>query len=126
MIREGEWWDFVDEIAQHLIGRLLAKNQLKMNEILGQWISDENLWIRRTAILSYNRHKENTDEEKLFDYCLRCSGDTDFFIRKAIGWALREYSKTSKKSVSEFVRLNEEKLSNLSKKEGMRHILLNP
>jgi 3-methyladenine DNA glycosylase AlkD len=93
-----------------------------MNSILDKWIEDDDLWIRRSAILAHNRHKQNTDSKKLFDYCLRCAHEKEFFIRKAIGWALREYSKTEPKVVSSFIDKHNELLSNLSKREGMKHI----
>ena len=69
MIREGEWWDFIDPISQGLIGILLMNSRSEMNIILDKWIDDENLWIRRTAILAHLKHKENMDQEKLFNYC---------------------------------------------------------
>ena len=64
MIREGEWWDFIDPISQGLIGILLMNSRSKMNLILDKWIDDENLWIRRTAIVAHLKHKENMDKEK--------------------------------------------------------------
>ena len=122
MIREGQWWDFIDPISQNLVGKLLENHRTEMNSILDKWIEDDNFWIRRSAILSHNRHKQNTDQEKLLDYCLQCAHEKEFFIRKAIGWALREYSKTEPEVVSNFIEEHNELLSNLSKREGMKHI----
>ena len=93
-----------------------------MNEILDKWITDENLWIRRSAILAHLKHKENMDQEKLFSYCIQCAHEKEFFIQKAIGWVLREYSKTQPEGVSNFIEENNELLSNLSIREGMKHI----
>ena len=122
MIREGQWWDYIDSISQNLVGKLLENHRIEMNSILDKWIEDDDLWIRRSAILAHNRHKQNTDSQKLFDYCLRCANEKEFFIRKAIGWALREYSKTEPEVVSNFIEEHNELLSNLSKREGMKHI----
>jgi len=125
MIREGQWWDFIDPISQGLIGILLMNNRFKMNKILDKWIKDENLWIRRSAILAHLKHKENTDYKKLFEYCLKCAHEKEFFIQKAIGWALREFSKTEPEIVYAFIQDNERVLSNLSKREGMKYIKKN-
>ena len=122
MIREGQWWDFIDPISTNLIGKLLEKYPTEMNSILDKWIEDEDMWIRRSAILSHLKHKENTDQERLFEYCLKCAREKEFFIRKAIGWALREYSKTKPEVISNFIQEHDETLSNLSKREGMKHI----
>ncbi|MBO57525.1 MAG: hypothetical protein CMA77_00800 [Euryarchaeota archaeon] len=122
MIREGQWWDFIDPISQGLVGILLMNNRKEMNEILDKWITDENLWIRRSAILAHLKHKENMDQEKLFSYCIQCAHEKEFFIQKAIGWVLREYSKTQPEGVSNFIEENNELLSNLSIREGMKHI----
>ena len=125
MIREGQWWDFIDPISQGLIGILLMNNRFKMNKILDKWIKDENLWIRRSAILAHLKHKENTDYKKLFEYCLKCAHEKEFFIQKAIGWVLREFSKTEPEIVYAFIQDNERVLSNLSKREGMKYIKKN-
>ena len=122
MIREGQWWDFIDPVSTNLVGKLLKKYPTEMNKILDKWIEDEDMWIRRSAILSHLKHKENTDQKRLFEYCLQCAHEKEFFIRKAIGWALREYSKTKPEVVSNFIQEHNETLSNLSKREGMKHI----
>ena len=122
MIREGQWWDYIDSISQNLVGKLLENHRTEMNSILDKWIEDDDLWIRRSAILAHNRHKQNTDQKKLLDYCLQCAHEKEFFIRKAIGWALREYSKTKPEVVSNFIEEHNELLSNLSNREGMKHI----
>lgn len=122
MIRQGGWWDLVDEIAIHLVGRILYKDRTRMKPVLDRWILDDDLWIRRSAIISQVLHKSATDEEQLFRYCLKQAGQQDFFIRKAIGWALRDYSKSNQKSVSSFLKKNQEKLSNLSYREAAKYL----
>ena len=125
MIREGQWWDFIDPISVGLVGILLMNNRMKMNKILDKWITDENLWIRRSAILAHLKHKENLDQEKLFNYCIKCAHEKEFFIQKAIGWVLREYSKTEPDIVYSFIDDNQNILSKLSKREGLKHVLKN-
>lgn len=120
LVREGAWWDFVDVIASHLIGHIYQKNRDELNPIMDRWIKDDDFWIRRTAILSQLRHKKETDGERLFDYCLRCVDEKEFFIRKAIGWALREYSYTDPQAVKKFLLANKDRLSTLSFREGSR------
>jgi 3-methyladenine DNA glycosylase AlkD len=122
LIISGAWWDHVDGIAADLINPLLKKFPLEMKEILKQWIKDDDLWIRRTAILSQLRFKSDTDYEMLFDFCMRCLHEKSFWIRKAIGWALREYSKHEPDKVRMFVNENHEAMSGVSLKEASKYI----
>ncbi|HEY9678763.1 MAG TPA: DNA alkylation repair protein [Drouetiella sp.] len=122
MVREGQWWDFVDTLAIALVGRVLYKERAKTKKVLDKWIRDDDMWIRRTAILAQNRHKAEADEQMLFGYCLKCAHEKEFFIRKAIGWALREYSYAAPMAVKRFVKENENVLSPLSVKEGVKQI----
>lgn len=123
MIREGAWWDFVDEIAAHLIGKVLLDDRERMAPKLDRWINDENMWIRRTAILSQLKHKAATDQDRLFGYCLRRADEKEFFIRKAIGWALREYAKTEPDAVRTFALEHRDRLSGLSFREATKHLI---
>ena len=122
MIREGGWWDFVDVIASHLVGRLSLQHPDEMRPILEAWIDDEDMWIRRSAILAHLGHKERTDEQRLFDFCLRRAHETEFFIRKAIGWALRQYARVEPDAVRLFVETNASRLSGLTKREATKHL----
>ncbi len=122
MIRQGAWWDLVDEIAAHLVGRLVLEQREQMRPVLDSWIEDSDLWIRRTAILAQLRHKERTDAEQLFDFCLRRAEETDFFIRKAIGWALRQYARTDPDAVRAFLAEHGGELSGLSRREAGKHL----
>jgi 3-methyladenine DNA glycosylase AlkD len=122
MIREGAWWDFVDEIAVNLVGAVLGNFPAKTRPIIERWIDDPDLWIRRTALLAHLKHKQATDAAKLFDHCLRRAHEREFFIRKAIGWALREYSKTEPRAVRAFLANNRQRLSKLSFDEGSKHL----
>ncbi len=122
LIVEGAWWDFVDEIAAHLVGHLFARHPGEVGQVLDRWIDDEDLWLRRTAILAQLRHGADTDATRLFDYCLRRAHEREFFIRKAIGWALREYAKSDPDAVRRFVGAHEDQLSGLSRREALKHI----
>lgn len=122
MIREGAWWDTVDEIARFLVGALLLKERSVMKSLMERWIRDGNLWIRRSALVAHQKHREHTDEAQLFDHCLMLAHEKDFFIRKAIGWALREHSKTRPGAVEDFITAHRGELSGLSVREGMKRI----
>jgi 3-methyladenine DNA glycosylase AlkD len=122
MIQEGAWWDLVDGIAAHLTGRVLLTDRGRMAPVLSEWIDHEDLWLRRTALLGQLRHRDATDEEMLFDFCLRRASETEFFIRKAIGWALREYAHTNPDAVRRFLAAHGERLSGLSRREAAKHL----
>ena len=122
MIREGAWWDFVDEIAVNLVGTVLGNFRAKTRPIIERWCDDPDMWIRRTSLLAHLKHKKDTDAAQLFDHCLRRSHESEFFIRKAIGWALREYSKTDPRAVGAFLKKNRQRLSKLSFAEGSKHL----
>jgi 3-methyladenine DNA glycosylase AlkD len=120
LIREGAWWDFVDEIAGRILGPLLLNYPDEVWPAIDRWIDDPALWIRRAAILCQLKHKQRTDHVRLFRYCLARAGDEDFFMRKGIGWALRQYSYTAPERVRGFLLKNRGKLSPLSYREGAR------
>ena len=101
------------------MGRIVLANR-GATDVMDRWIEHDDIWIARTAILHQNRWKNETDEDRLFRYCERRAGDTEFFVRKAIGWALREYSKTDASAVRAFVALHDSELSGLSKREALK------
>ncbi|MGW0826871.1 DNA alkylation repair protein [Streptomyces sp. NPDC002845] len=115
------WWDTVDALAAHVVGGLVAADPgLKAD--MDAWIEDDDLWAARTALLHQLRYKQATDAERLFAYCVRQSGHPNFFIRKAIGWCLREYAKTEPDAVREFVARERARLSPLSVREALKNI----
>ncbi|MCQ6561972.1 DNA alkylation repair protein [Paenibacillus mendelii] len=120
MITTKSWWDTVDLIAGKLVGGLFTRYPELIPVYTDIWIASEDLWLRRSAILFQLGYKRDTDQQLLFDYIRRCAGEDDFFIRKAIGWALREYSKTDKEAVIAFVA--ETKLSPLSVREALKWV----
>ena len=122
LIVEGAWWDFVDQLAAHGVGEVLSRSRPAMSAELDRWIDDPDMWIRRSALIAQLRHKDRTDEERLFRYALARAHEKGFFIRKAIGWALREYAKTAPDSVREFVLANREAWSGLTFREATKHL----
>lgn len=123
LIREGAWWDFVDDVAGNLVGRLWSEHRAWTEERMDRWIDDDDLWIRRTAILGQLKHKEHTDVARLFRYCRERMHEREFFIRKAIGWALRQYSYTDPDAVKDFLRAHRDELSGLSYREGAKGLV---
>lgn len=85
-----------------------------------EYIEDENYWLQRAAILYQLKYKGKTDEERLYRYILRRANSNEFFIQKAIGWALREYAKTKPDSVKKFV--SQTSLKPLSVREALKHL----
>ena len=120
LIITKSWWDTVDYLAAHSMGGLLAKYPELIPDYADRWIASDDFWLRRTAILYQLRYKSRTDVERLFAYVERCKDESEFFIRKAIGWALREYSKTDEDAVRGFVERTS--LSPLSVREALKHV----
>lgn len=119
LIQTKPWWDTVDTLSRHCVAQLVLRYPALRAE-MDAWSEDENRWIRRCAIVHQILYKEKSDVERLFEYCTANAGDPDFFIRKAIGWALRQYAYTDARAVVEFVESHPE-LSNLSKREALKH-----
>ena len=116
----GAWWDFVDHIATGFFGHLLAHHPETLEPLLWRWATDENIWRRRTAILAQLKYKTRTDEKLLFHALEASMDEQEFFLRKAIGWALREYSKSRPEVVIHYVEKHAQRLSNLSKREALK------
>ncbi|WP_205516997.1 DNA alkylation repair protein [Paenibacillus sp. SYP-B3998] len=114
------WWDTVDIIADHLIGYYLQQFPELIPASVEKWLVSDNMWLQRTAILFQLKYKQKTDVPLLFDCIRRMADSKEFFIRKAIGWALREYSKTDAEAVRAFVATTE--LSPLSVREALKAI----
>lgn len=121
IIRSGAWWDFVDGVSDR-IGGLLQAHRPMMTELLLAWSTDQDFWIRRAAITSQLKAKAGTDQDLLRAVIEPNLADPEFFIRKAIGWALREYAKTDPDWVRHFVSEKGAQLSPLSRKEALRHL----
>jgi len=120
MVLMHSWWDTVDMIAYKLIGPLLQRHSTLISPTIAKWMKSDELWLWRTCLLFQLRYKEKTDTSLFANTILQLANEQDFFIRKGIGWALREYSKTNPEWVKGFVANHLDKLSPLSKKEALR------
>ncbi|WP_369712086.1 DNA alkylation repair protein [Leptotrichia sp. HSP-342] len=119
LILKKSWWDTIDNLDM-TIGALALKDS-NVNKILIEWSLDENTWLRRIAIDHQLLRKEKTNTELLEKILKNNLGQTKFFINKAIGWALRDYSKTNPKWVKNFIEKNKEKMAKLSIKEASKY-----
>jgi 3-methyladenine DNA glycosylase AlkD len=118
LITTQSWWDTVDLLASHLAGKHFTLYPELIPAYTRRWIESDNMWLQRSAILFQLSYKQRTDVSLLFDFIHRTADSKEFFIRKAIGWALREYSKTDEAAVRRFVA--ETKLSPLSSREALK------
>ena len=112
--------DTIDCLCK-VVGKL-SDNDSKVDKLMLDWAKDENIWIRRTAIEYQLNKKEKTNTDNLEKILKLNFGSNEFFINKAIGWALREYSKTDPKWVADFIEKNREKMSPLTIREGSKYI----
>ena len=103
LIIKRSWWDTVDFLSPSIAGPILAQDRALWSAFPDRWIHSENMWLRRSAILFQLKLKERVNEETLFRYCETCKSDSEFFVQKAMGWALREYTKTNPKAVLQFL-----------------------
>jgi 3-methyladenine DNA glycosylase AlkD len=122
IIVTGAWWDFVDAVASHQLGDILRAQPAPMARTMRRWAGDADMWKRRAAILCQLRFKRDTDLKLLYD-CLEPNlADREFFIRKAVGWALRQYAWTDPREVRRYVKANRSRLSALSVKEALKNV----
>jgi 3-methyladenine DNA glycosylase AlkD len=115
------WWDTVDMLAANVVGPLVT-DYPALKSTMDAWAAGDDMWLIRAAILHQLKYKKSTDVERLLAYCGRQAGHPDFFIRKAIGWALREYAKTDPDAVRRFVRAHKAALSPLSVREALKNL----
>jgi 3-methyladenine DNA glycosylase AlkD len=122
IIVRGAWWDYVDEIASNRVGPILRDYPAPMKKKMLAWSKCENIWKRRTSILCQLRFKQDTDLDLLYT-CIKPSIDSkEFFLRKAIGWALRQYAWTDPHEIRRYVRKQKGRLSGLSQREALKNI----
>ncbi|WP_230687202.1 DNA alkylation repair protein [Catellatospora vulcania] len=121
LITTKPWWDTVDALAAHVVGPLVARDP-GLVTTMDAWAAGHELWLIRTAILHQLTYKAATDAPRLLRYCAAQAGHPDFFIRKAIGWALREYGRTDPAAVRAFVADHHGELSGLSRREALKHL----
>jgi 3-methyladenine DNA glycosylase AlkD len=126
LVVTGAWWDTVDRIAGRLVGGVLRGHRVEVTPVLDDWAVAEDLWLRRTAILSQLSHREATDTA-LLERCVRANLEgsrfgSDFFVRKAVGWALRQHARTDPAWVLALVEELGDRLSGLSRREALKHL----
>jgi 3-methyladenine DNA glycosylase AlkD len=121
MIVSGAWWDYVDALAP-VAGALLRSHPKEIRPLMRAWSEDANPWKRRVSIICQLTFKRDTDLELLYANIEPNLPDRDFFIRKAIGWALRQYAWTDPEEVARYVREHEAQLSGLSRREALKNI----
>jgi len=120
MVVNKSWWDTVDMIAGRLMGEYFLKFPERRKEYIDKWLASGNMWLQRSAVLFQLNYKDKTDSDLLAYIINSLKGSKEFFINKAIGWALRNYGKTNPVWVMEFAEKTE--LSNLSRREALRLI----
>ena len=118
LIISKSWWDSVDGIASWLVGEHFKRFPEMRDEYIDKWMKSENMWLQRVCLLFQLHYKEKSDFLLIKNTIITLNGSKEFFINKAIGWILREYSKTDSRAVINFVENNE--LSNLSKREALK------
>jgi 3-methyladenine DNA glycosylase AlkD len=121
LITTKSWWDTVDEVAKHVVGPLVAGSPALLAR-MDAWAVGGQPWLARSAILHQLTYRERTDTGRLFAYCAANAASTDFFLRKAIGWALREHARTDPEAVAAFVDHHHDDLSGLSRREALKGV----
>lgn len=122
MIVTGAWWDYVDEIAIRRVGPILRRFPAQVAPLMRRWSHSGDLWKRRTSIICQVGSKDATDSSLLFA-CIEPSLESrEFFLRKGIGWALRQHARARPDEVRRYVASHGDRLSNLSRREALRHL----
>jgi 3-methyladenine DNA glycosylase AlkD len=117
------WWDTVDMLATHIAGSLFGRYPAEFDRYIERWRISDNLWLRRTTLLYQLKYKQSTDFNRLSELIQYNRNDGEFFIQKAIGWSLREYSKTAPEVVINFI--NNENIQGLARREGLKWLVNN-
>lgn len=117
-ITTKSWWDTVDMLATHIAATLFTKYPEETSVVIERWRKSENIWLRRTTLLYQLKYKQLTDVDLLFSIIRENQSDKEFFIQKAIGWVLREYSKTDANTVINFIEA--ENIEGLARREGLK------
>jgi 3-methyladenine DNA glycosylase AlkD len=126
LVVTGGWWDLVDGVAANRVGPTLRADPQTVTPIIRAWARDEDLWVRRTAVLCQLRSKDDTDTA-LLDEVLAANLEGsrhghDFFIRKAVGWALRDFARTDPAWVASFVEVHADQMSDLTRREALKRL----
>jgi 3-methyladenine DNA glycosylase AlkD len=126
LIRTGAWWDLVDEVASNRVGPVLRMQPEAVAPVIRRWATADDLWLRRGSVICQLGSKAQTDAP-LLDYCLVANLEgsrfgSEFWIRKALGWALRQQARTDPEWVRAFVAEHRDRLSALSRREALKHL----
>jgi 3-methyladenine DNA glycosylase AlkD len=121
LITTKPWWDTVDALATRFVGDLVRRHPALVTE-MDAWSAADDMWLVRTAILHQLHYGTATDTARLFGYCTAQAGHRDFFVRKAIGWALRHYARTDPDAVRHYLADHGDRLSPLSVREASKHL----
>lgn len=119
----GAWWDYVDAIATHGLGELMKKDPQAMKPVMRAWSKSDDMWKARSSILCQNQLKEALDLPLLYACIEPSIASKEFFLRKAIGWALRELAWRDPDEVIRYVKKRKSELSGLSKREALKNVL---
>ncbi|MBK7147319.1 MAG: DNA alkylation repair protein [Bacteroidetes bacterium] len=119
LIVNNSWWDSVDSTASNCTREFFKRNVSLQRSVTRKWMNSGNIWLQRSALLFQVNYKKVTNEKLLYSYIEELKHSNEFFIQKAIGWALREYAKTNKKSVANFIKSTT--LKPLSVREAQKH-----
>lgn len=122
MIVTGAWWDLVDAVASKRLGEILKNEPVPMRKAMRAWSRSDDLWKRRSAILCQITFRKNTDLDLLFELIDPSLESREFFLRKAIGWALRSYAWTDERPIVRYVEKNRARLSPLSIREALKNV----
>jgi 3-methyladenine DNA glycosylase AlkD len=120
LLISNSWWDSVDTLCGQVIGPMFKRYPQLRYQTIEQWKHSDNMWLRRVCIIHQLSYREATDLDLLTEMVFINAGSNEFFIQKAIGWALRQYAKTDPEWVLRFVDVNT--LKNLSKREAVKNI----
>ncbi|MBY0502906.1 MAG: DNA alkylation repair protein [Bryobacteraceae bacterium] len=121
LLTTKSWWDSVDQITGRVVGPLVLAHPAALRPMMDTWSQEPDFWLRRAALIHQLAYGPHTDAQRLFAYCEHNLADPEFFIRKAIGWALREHAKRDPASVRAFVE-SHPNLSPLSRREALKHL----
>ena len=126
LVETGAWWDLVDPLAADRVGPILLHHRDAVTPTIRAWAVDEDLWVRRTAILAQLKHREATDTDLLAEVLDANLEDSlhgrQFFVRKAVGWALRQHARTDPEWVRAYVDSRAPTSSGLSRREALKHL----
>lgn len=121
LILQKSWWDTVDFIAPSAVGYIFKQTSPEKSKYLEKWMNSDNMWLNRSSIIFQLKYGKETDEDILSAAILAHDNSTEFFVRKAQGWSLRQYSKTNPQFVRQFIEANPQ-LSGLTKREAMKYV----